>query len=359
MRLKMPRFLSSAALKRHRRWQRGLAVWLTRASRPVVAAPRRKPGPRAVQLQQVAQFGRNPGHLRMLEYVPPGLAPGGDLVVVLHGCFQAAEAFDRASGWGELARRKGFAVLYPEQRTSNNPNRCFNWFRPSAASRDRGEVMSIRQMIDSVQRRHRLSGGRVYVFGLSAGGAMAAALLAAYPDLFSGGAIVGGLPYGAARDAMGALQAMKSGVSRRPDEWGDLVREAAPDSGRVPALSVWHGGADRVVSVANADALVAQWLDVHGLDQADPSLKASGGRRHRQWRDGEGRVVVEEHRFEAMDHGLPVSAGRLGRAPEKRFFLDVGICAATEMAKAWQLGGPKKAPSRQRGPGRRKASPQP
>lgn len=341
--IKTPRFLSSSMLKRHRKWQRQLAGWLAQTSRTIAPAPRRKRRQRAVKLQEVQHFGRNPGHLRMLEYVPAGLAPGSPLVVVLHGCFQTAEAFDRASGWSEIARRKGFAVLYPEQRTSNNPNRCFNWFRPSAASRDRGEVMSIRQMIDNAQRRHRLSGERVYVFGLSAGGAMAAALLAAYPDLFAGGAIVGGLPFGAARDAMGALSAMKSGVTRRPEQWGDLVREAAPDAKRRPALSIWHGGADRVVSVANAEALVAQWLDLHGLAGKQASQKTAGGRNHRQWLDGEGRVAVEEHRIDAMDHGLPVSASRLSRAPDKRFFLDVGICAASEMARAWNLDGRKKS----------------
>lgn len=290
-----------------------------------------------MKLQEVHAFGRNPGNLRMLEYTPAGMPAGAPLVVVLHGCLQLAEDFDRASGWTQLAREGGFAVLYPEQKSANNPNRCFNWFRPSAASRDRGEILSIRQMIDSMRRRHRLASGRVYVFGLSAGGAMAAALMAAYPEAIAGGAIVAGLPFGAARDAMGALAAMKGSVEREAEAWGDLVRRDAPQALRWPHVSIWHGLEDQVVSVANAETLAMQWRDVHGLGAVPDQQRTIGSRSIRRWLAEDGEMAVEQHLVSSMDHGLPVSSARLGRAAEKRFYLDVGVCAATEMARAWRL----------------------
>ncbi|WP_281436268.1 PHB depolymerase family esterase [Ciceribacter sp. L1K22] len=280
----------------------------------------------------------------MLEYVPQALPAGAPLVVVLHGCLQTAKNFDRAAGWTQMARQGGFAVLYPEQKKVNNSNCCFNWFRPSVASRDRGEVASIRQMIESMQRRHKLSLDRVYVFGLSAGGAMAAAVMAAYPDIVSGGAIVAGLPFGAARDAMGALSVMRQGAKREPRAWGDLVRHNAPDDvKRWPTVSIWQGQDDQVVSPANAEALLAQWCDIHGLGDEPTQNGVIGNRQVRRWLDDNGETVVEQHLIASMDHGLPIAAAKLKRLTEKRFYLDAGVCASTEMARAWRLIPRKKS----------------
>ncbi len=102
--------------------------------------------------------------------------------------------YDKGSGWSRMAREKGFVLLYPEQTKQNNQNLCFNWFRPSSVARDRGELMSIRQMIEHAARRHNIPHSRIFLQGLSAGGAMAGALLATYPDLFAAGQIVGGCP---------------------------------------------------------------------------------------------------------------------------------------------------------------------
>src|SRR6185312_12587651 len=111
------------------------------------------------------------------------------LVVVLHGCRQTPESMDAASGFSKLAKDRGFILLYPEQTHSNNPQKCFNWFRPSEVARDRGELLSIKQMVEHAVKRHRADRARVYVVGLSAGGAMTGALIANYPDMFAGAAI--------------------------------------------------------------------------------------------------------------------------------------------------------------------------
>ncbi|MDH4440108.1 MAG: PHB depolymerase family esterase [Rhizobium sp.] len=322
MRIKNPLSPLSALLKGQRRWRKMVkdvfpVVGFTDLPKAAPKAKARVSASRAA-LIEVHAFGSNPGRLRMLEFVPVLRRNPPTLVVVLHGCLQTADQFDKGSGWSRMARDKGFVLLYPEQTKQNNQNLCFNWFRPSAIARDRGELMSVRQMIEHSARRHNIPADRIFVQGLSAGAAMAGALLATYPDLFAAGQIVGGLPYGAARDAMSALHVMKSGAHRSAREWGDLVRAAreGEDVGR-SAVSIWHGRADSVVTVANAEATLAQWLDVYGLDpEAGTALAASDGTMT-VWKDARGKVLVEYRIIDNLDHGLPVPVrrGTAGRQP--------------------------------------------
>jgi poly(hydroxyalkanoate) depolymerase family esterase len=100
---------------------------------------------------------------------------------VLHGCTQTAAGYDHHSGWSKLADDAGFALLFPEQQRANNPNLCFNWFLPQNTTRDSGEALSIRQMIETMVVASDLDRTRIFVNGLSAGGTMAAAMLATYP----------------------------------------------------------------------------------------------------------------------------------------------------------------------------------
>src|ERR1700733_14442510 len=149
-------------------------------------------------LAEIADFGANPGDLRMFAFVPEHLQPKPALVVVLHGCGQTAAGYDSGAGWSTLAKRYGFALLMPEQQPSNNAQGCFNWFNPEDTARGRGEAGSIRQMIARMVGDHGIDQGSIYVTGLSAGGAMTSVMLATYPDIFAGGAIIAGLPFGVA-----------------------------------------------------------------------------------------------------------------------------------------------------------------
>jgi poly(hydroxyalkanoate) depolymerase family esterase len=198
----------------------------------------------ALRLVETTSFGSNPGNVRMLTYVPDGLPPGAPLVVILHGCTQTAAGYDHGAGWSTLADRHGFALLLPEQQRANNPNSCFNWFQPQDTTRDRGEALSIRQMIERAVEDHSLDRTRIYITGLSAGGAMAAVMMATYPEVFAAGAIIAGLPYGGAGNVQEALDSMFQGKSRSAESWGDLVRRAAPHSGSFPRVSIWHGSSD-------------------------------------------------------------------------------------------------------------------
>ncbi|TMK40443.1 MAG: PHB depolymerase family esterase, partial [Alphaproteobacteria bacterium] len=123
-------------------------------------------------LVETGAFGTNPGALRMFSFVPGSVPHRPALVVVLHGCGQTAAGYDLGAGWSTLAKRYGFALLMPEQQPANNPATCFNWFNPDDAARDRGEAFSIRNMIARMVAIHGIDRRRVYITGLSAGGAM-------------------------------------------------------------------------------------------------------------------------------------------------------------------------------------------
>ncbi len=341
-------FSLSDMFKQHRRWEKTIAkaVKVTRkalASPASIKLPSVQPPakPRSTtRLEEVKAFGSNPGHLRMFRYAPPDLPKKSPLVVVLHGCQQTAEAYDKGSGWSTLARERGFAVVYAEQKRSNNANLCFNWFRPSNVTRDRGEVMSIRQMVAKMTSAHGIDRKRVFVTGLSAGGAMAAAMLATYPDVFCGGGVIAGLPYGAARDVHRALAAMKSAPERTGQEWGDLVRAASPVTGNFPTVSIWHGTKDHTVSLNNADALVQQWLDVHGLDSGAYAQNEVDDHLHRVWKDASGKVAVELYLIDGMGHGTPLKprpASRVRADTPGPYMLDAGISSSMHLATAWGL----------------------
>lgn len=329
MRFKFSMSPLSAILRSQKRLQRSLEKALPKIrlpEPPKVAKPR---VPRS-GLVQVHAFGSNPGRLRMMEYAPPTRRDPPTLVVVLHGCLQTAKEFDTGSGWSRMARDKGFVLLYPEQTRENNHNLCFNWFRPSMVARDRGELMSIRQMIEHSAERHGITRDRIFIQGLSAGGAMANALLVTYPHLFGAGQVVGGLAFGAARDAMAALQVMKSGSRRSRQEWGDLARLASGGEEAVerPAISVWQGRADRVVSPANAEALLAQWLDLHGLSEDDGQEENGPEGKVVVWKNVRGRVLIEYRLLDALDHGLPVLARRA--AQERQPYMLEGAIGAPQ-----------------------------
>ncbi len=147
--LKFPKL--SRYLKSRNKFARLVAKALSTPA-PKRTKPRSNRSGRKTILAEVTGFGSNPGRLIMKLYAPGQASANPPLVVVLHGCGQTAESLDAASGFSTLARKRGFILLYPEQTEGNNARRCFNWFRPSAVARDRGELMSVHQMIEHAWR---------------------------------------------------------------------------------------------------------------------------------------------------------------------------------------------------------------
>lgn len=278
----------------------------------------------------------NPGALAGWAFVPDNLPAHAPLVVVLHGCTQTAALYDHGSGWSALAAEIGFALLYPEQTRANNPNLCFNWFTPGDVTRGQGEVHSIRQMIAAMVAAHDLDPRRVFITGLSAGGAMTAAMLATAPEVFAGGAIVAGLPHGVAGSVSEGLERMRGVGMVDAQGVADLVRGASPHKGPWPRLSVWHGSADDRVDDSNADAIAAGWAKLQGLGA--PQVETVAGYPRRVWRDAAGVEVIECFSITGMGHGTPVA----GFGPEAcgqaaPHMLEAGISSTRRIAAFWGI----------------------
>jgi len=288
---------------------------------------------------EVTGFGSNPGNLRMFKHVPSGLPSGAPLVVALHGCAQSASSYDNESGWQLFADRFRFALLLPQQQSANNSSSCFNWFESGDIARGQGEALSIRQMVDRMIADHGIAPSRVYITGLSAGGAMTAVMLAAYPDVFAGGAIIAGLPYRCATTQSAAFSCMNPGSDLTPAQWGDRVRAASSWTGPWPIVSIWHGDADYTVRPMNLTESLEQWTNVHSIDQVADVNETIGGYPHRVYRDAAGIARVETWTITGMGHGTPVDPGtgetQCGTAGA--YILDVNLCSSYRIARFFGL----------------------
>ncbi|MGM0824126.1 MAG: extracellular catalytic domain type 1 short-chain-length polyhydroxyalkanoate depolymerase [Pseudomonadota bacterium] len=284
------------------------------------------------------RFGTDPGSLHADTYIPKNFPKNGPLVVVLHGSTQSAESYNRGSGWSELADECGIALLYPEQRKINNPLSSFNWFKSGDSRRGEGEPLSIRNMIDQVVGDHAIDPSRVFITGMSSGGAMASVMLATYPEVFAGGAIIAGLPYRSADNLMEAMVRMKGYGGPSDHELDALVRDASTFEGPWPTISVWHGGSDSTVDNANADSIVRQWQKIHKVEGAPTHVETVDGFPRQVWCNPDGREVIDEYIINGMGHGTPIMAGgEEGLGEEDKYMLEVGISSTRHIAHFWSL----------------------
>ncbi|GHJ39279.1 feruloyl esterase [Streptomyces sp. TS71-3] len=296
----------------------------------------------AAGLTQVTGFGSNPGNLGMYAYLPDGLPSGAPLVLALHGCTQSANDYYSHSGWPKFADADRFAVVFPQTTSVNNITSCFNWFQPGDYTRGQGEALSIRQMVDYAVAHYGSDPSRVYVTGLSAGGAMTAAMLAAYPDVFAGGAIDSGVPAGCATSLINASTCQYTAVNKTPAAWGNLVRNASGGwHGPWPRVAIWHGTSDTTVVAANATESRDQWTNVWGISNT-PSATSTlpGGTTKAVYKDAGGQSVVETYTISGMTHGLAVDPGQGADqcGTTGAYYLDK-ICSSYYTAQFWGLGG--------------------
>ncbi|MFJ8467375.1 extracellular catalytic domain type 1 short-chain-length polyhydroxyalkanoate depolymerase [Streptomyces swartbergensis] len=319
-----------------RRWVAATAGSLALTGGLIAASPQAS----AAGLIQVTGFGTNPGNLSMYVYAPDALPADAPLVVALHGCTQSASDYYAHSGWPKFADTYGFALVFPQTSSANNTNSCFNWFEPGDSARGQGEAFSIKQMVDKAVSLYGSDSRRVHITGLSAGGAMTANMLAAYPDVFAGGAIASGLPARCANSVSTAYTCMYSPPDRGPAQWGDLVRSAAPvGTTSWPRVAIWQGTADTTVKPANAAELRDQWTNVRGIGQTPSRTENLGGGTTRNvYDDASGRSGVEVYSVSGMGHGLAVDPGN---GPEQcgstgTYYLDT-ICSIYHTARFWGL----------------------
>lgn len=267
----------------------------------------------------------------MYAYVPDGLPTGRPLVVALHGCTQSATDYYSHSGWPKYADLYRAAVVFPEQTTGNNSLSCFNWFTAGDIGRGQGEALSIKQMVDKAIAAYGSDPSRVYVTGLSAGGAMTAVMVAAYPDVFAGGAVVAGLPYNCGTVCQYQAQ------SKTPKQWGDLVRAANPGyTGPWPKVGIWYGTSDTTVVPANATELRDQWTNVAGVSQTATSTETLPGSTTVEHYGS----AVTLYRVQGIAHGTPVAPGSAeNQCGTTGTYYLASICSSYYIAQSWGLTG--------------------
>ena len=252
------------------------------------------------------------------------------LLLMLHGCTQDPEDFAAGTRMNRLAREHGVLVLYPTQTQKENAGKCWNWFLPQHQQRERGEPALLAALTRKVMAEHAVDPSRVFVAGLSAGGAMADILGRTHPELFAAVGVHSGLPSGAARDLVSALAVMKNGP-------GDTAREAGP----MPPTIVFHGDADETVHPRNGEQLVAD--AIAGLAESgrlQPAHEMRGrapeGRAYTRWTyaDREGRIVLEHWLLHGGGHAWA------GGSAEGSFTDPTGPDASAEMLRFF-LGHPR------------------
>ena len=231
-------------------------------------------------------------------YVPPGYRGQAlPLVVMLHGCTQDPDDFAAGTGMNDVALERDFFVLYPAQAPHANASRCWSWFKHNHQRRGRGEPALLAGMTRDVTKRYKIDAHRVYVAGLSAGGAMAAILGAEYLELFAAVGVHSGLPPGAATDIQSAFAAMKHGT-------------VTASTRRTPPTIVFHGDQDATVHPVNGEQVVA---GCEGAAEPETErARSDNGRAYtrRIYRDPRGRVVAEHWSVHGAGHAWSGGSAR-------------------------------------------------
>jgi poly(hydroxyalkanoate) depolymerase family esterase len=263
------------------RLPRGMAGMPVSARRPHPAGPGRY-----LDVSYANAAGQRAAKL----YVPAAHAAGAPLIVMLHGGTQNADDFAAGTRMNELAERHGFLVVYPEQSRAANPMGFWNWFQPADQRRGAGEPSILAGLTERTIETYGADGRRVYVAGFSAGGAMAAVMAAAYPEIYAAAAVHSGLPAGAAHDVASAFAAMAEGAT---------TYRSAP----VP-LIVFHGDADPTVDHVNADCLVRAALSHAAGPPRATTGRVPGGHAYtrRVHSDRDGAPLVEQWTIHHAGH---------------------------------------------------------
>jgi poly(hydroxyalkanoate) depolymerase family esterase len=261
-------------------------------------------------------------------YVPSGYKGQKlPLLVMLHGCSQSPDDFASGTRMNDVAEEHTFFVAYPAQAQSANASKCWNWFNAGDQQRDCGEPSLIAGITRQIMHDYAVEARRVYVAGLSAGGAAAAVMGSTYPDLYAAIGVHSGLACGVAKDLPSAFSAMRQG--------GILADKGWRQDGRVVPTSVFHGDQDAIVNPVNADQVIAQSRMAANLRTTVTRGQGSDGSSYTRFVQIEesGRPVLEQWILHGAGHawsgGSPDGSYTDPRGPDAsremlRFFLQQG-----------------------------------
>lgn len=279
----------------------------------------------------------NPGALSASYYLARNSNQGKvkKTIVLLHGCGQNAEQLAIDSGFLALAKQHQFNLLLPQQSEKNNIKQCFNWFSKQDMTRDSGELVSLKNMINTMKQQ--TDSQQVYLVGLSAGGAMASALLSIYPQLFSAGAIIAGIPYPCADTLTKAIACMRTGPSQNPQQLAQaVIAEHKQPINYWPPLSIWTGSNDRIVSPKNSQLIAQKWLKLMQV-KSKPQVVKHQHYQQSQWQNPQGQVMVELIEINDLGHGIMVNPNEQNGGVEGPFLLKSSISTAKKLLQFWKI----------------------
>lgn len=293
------------------------------------------------------QSATNPGDLDMWLHVPADMPENAPVVVAMHGCTQNAKAFDRQSGWSELAEKHKFYVIFPQQKITSdknskklgNPYACFNWagYYGDRLDRGEGENQSIIDMIAWLKENYSIDEKRIFITGFSAGGAMTMTMIGTWPEVFAGAAPMAGIPFRCASDVDSAFNCMglnndfffspRSGTGcesgeacmhpntkKTPEQWLQVLKQYGPQdyNGPYPRVIAWAADSDQLVDDDNLFEITKQWTAVHGIsvDSGKHVQLKAGNTNHQAISfEKDGLPVLTTVLLVDQTHGIAVDPG--------------------------------------------------
>lgn len=298
------------------------------------------------QLKDITKKIRaNEGDLNAYLHEPPEKEKGEKpLIVVLHGCNQDAAEIAAGSGWNQLADYFGFYVLYPEQRASNNMFKCFNWFFDSDTEKDKGEMASIHEMVNFVQKNYSIDTNNVYVYGVSAGAITAVNYMAAYPSQIKSGAVLAGAAYKQLDSPSKAFSQMKAPKDTTETVLKERLFSQNPNyTGSFPTLIVIHGTNDKVVNFKNSEILVKQWKTAFDILSEKDTVVFKGDKvpsiTKKEYLDAHNKSVISFYIAEDWGHYLMIDPGPIPKQGGEvgKHALDGDYFSTYEILKDWKL----------------------
>lgn len=313
-------------------------------------------------LKRIRHFGKNKGHLKMYVHLPPNndKTRASPLVVVLHGCLQCADIVQKQSGWSKLADDHGFYVLYPQQRITNNPEKCFKWYKRKHTNKNRGENYSIKQMLEYMKHNYNIDTTRIFITGLSAGAAMSVIMMADYPETFNAGAIFAGGAYKSGNGMISGMMALAGWRIKSAEKWGNIVRKQNPNyKGEYPRMIIYQGNSDGIVNKRNGVELMKQWTNLHHIG-VQPSETIDGyvgvnDIQRNAYHTNTKKEAVVFYKVDKLGHALLVDPGTCeaegGKngifSKDKNYFSTLWTAYDFGLISAPEINGPSTAISNQ------------